>query len=503
MAYSRQVSAVLLSVALLCGPAGVYAQSCAVDAPAASATIGTSTNALGVWEGDTFNPQPDFLSAFDGKDLLVRNISTLVYYDDFTTASPAGGATPPVALDDQDLAVFASQTNGAMTRVDINPLEGGGSMAQVWTKSLRRASCASDSFSSAPVIHFRRNATMAYKAAFSVDHVYVGTQHQCGSTTSNMVYALNTDAGTIQWTFNGLGNYAMDAVLATPELGGPTDTLFVTSERTISTQDSVWAINVLNGSLNWSVNAGGFWASPRLNGSRLYVANLAGELKALDATADGTAFWSINNGGLPFTKDFNLGRKAPYDNLIVLIDYYGQVTLARDDGTSGTYLWTTTLDPGFTEWFTSPPLIDDVNGYIYVGASDGKLYQLDIATGAVGPTRVVSSAGSDVTVITFGENHSTLYALTPDGTLAKFCFPFMYPPGTLVADGDINTDGLVNTADVLLATQAVVGTRLLNPVQFGHGDVAPLISSVPAPNGDFGLADALLITRKAIGVINF
>jgi len=75
--------------------------------------------------------------------------------------------------------------------------------------------------------------------------------------------------------------------------------------------------------------------------------------------------------------------------------------------------------------------------------------------------------------------------------------------GTLAADADINRDGFVNAADVLLATQAATGIRQLNPAEFWHADVAPLIPSVPAPNGEFDLADVLLITRKALGLICF
>lgn len=74
---------------------------------------------------------------------------------------------------------------------------------------------------------------------------------------------------------------------------------------------------------------------------------------------------------------------------------------------------------------------------------------------------------------------------------------------TTVPDGDVNLDGFVNTADVLLGMQAVLGNRLLDPEQFWHGNVAPLVSGVPAPDGEFDLADVLLITRKTLGMTSF
>lgn len=72
-----------------------------------------------------------------------------------------------------------------------------------------------------------------------------------------------------------------------------------------------------------------------------------------------------------------------------------------------------------------------------------------------------------------------------------------------IPDGDVNIDGVVNTADILLGMQVVVGNHRFKPEQLWHGDVAPLISDVPAPDGEFGLGDVLLITRKALGKISF
>ena len=74
---------------------------------------------------------------------------------------------------------------------------------------------------------------------------------------------------------------------------------------------------------------------------------------------------------------------------------------------------------------------------------------------------------------------------------------------TAIPNGDINVDGVVNTADILLGMQVAIGSRLLNPEQFWHGDVAPLVSDVPTPDGEFNLGDVLLITRKALGMVSF
>ena len=48
--------------------------------------------------------------------------------------------------------------------------------------------------------------------------------------------------------------------------------------------------------------------------------------------------------------------------------------------------------------------------------------------------------------------------------------------------------------------QVAIGNRPLDPEQFWHRDVAPLVSDVPTPDGKFDLGDVLLITRKAPGI---
>lgn len=69
--------------------------------------------------------------------------------------------------------------------------------------------------------------------------------------------------------------------------------------------------------------------------------------------------------------------------------------------------------------------------------------------------------------------------------------------------GDLNGDGVVDVADVLLAQQIVLGITSPNEDQLHHGDVAPLISGVPQPGGSIDINDLLLIQRKALGQIDF
>lgn len=73
----------------------------------------------------------------------------------------------------------------------------------------------------------------------------------------------------------------------------------------------------------------------------------------------------------------------------------------------------------------------------------------------------------------------------------------------VAADGDINIDGEVNSVDILWSLQTVLGSRSLSPEQFFQGDIAPLVSGIPQPDGLFNQGDYLVINRIALGPLNF
>ena len=72
-----------------------------------------------------------------------------------------------------------------------------------------------------------------------------------------------------------------------------------------------------------------------------------------------------------------------------------------------------------------------------------------------------------------------------------------------VPDGDLNLDGEVNAADVLIASRIATGQIAACTKLMEHGDVAPLQFGSPAPDSVINAADVLVILRKALGSINF
>jgi lysophospholipase L1-like esterase len=70
-------------------------------------------------------------------------------------------------------------------------------------------------------------------------------------------------------------------------------------------------------------------------------------------------------------------------------------------------------------------------------------------------------------------------------------------------DGDINIDGEVDVVDMLWGLQALQGTRSLLPDEETHGDVAPLVSGIPQPDGLFNLGDLVVIQHMVLGPLTF
>jgi putative pyrroloquinoline-quinone binding quinoprotein/thrombospondin type 3 repeat protein len=408
-----------------------------------------------------------------GNTLRVLNGESLAPEEAAVLLGAIAGATSPLAMDDGSGAEFITRRDGVVTRVSLP------STAILWSVSVRRGSCGSDSIGSSPAMHLRRFSTDAFKAAYPADVVYVGTQHSgaCGasSTTQNRVYALSALTGATHWAFNETGLVSMDAIAGvvldarreTEVLSDGTtlthsmqgETLFVTSERRASvSQHSVWAIDVMTGQLRWSANHGRVVVPPALSplhADRFYVATRPGELKAL-TKSDGAELWSLTTGML-FLNAMAVSRTGA-DQRIALVDFRGRIWMARDTGLSAEWLWQAELPIGPVPLGTNTisnlpavgtPVIDG-SGNLYVGAANGTIYQVDKDTGAIEASR---TADPDPTALvqemtlhsTDAGVHTVLVSATSAGQVAKHDIPFCQPGACL--DDDIDRDGVVDLGD--------------------------------------------------------
>lgn len=92
----------------------------------------------------------------------------------------------------------------------------------------------------------------------------------------------------------------------------------------------------------------------------------------------------------------------------------------------------------------------------------------------------------DLTGATYDPASLNIYALTPAGLSSR--------------NGDINGDGKVDIADALLAAQISLGMSSATFEQKLRGDVGPLVSHTPVPDGTIRLDDTILILQKSIGI---
>ncbi|HET6614183.1 MAG TPA: PQQ-binding-like beta-propeller repeat protein [Kofleriaceae bacterium] len=393
----------------------------------------------------------------------------------FSTMTGTVSNTPnPVEMGDGSgiYAAFIAQQDALVTRIDAQ------SMAIQWSTPLDSGTaCGSDAITATAAIHLRRFATDNFKATFPHDLVYVATRYGCGNTTDNKVFALDAESGDPVWIFNSGGTFDMDAVLSDPFLDIEHDRLYVATDRTDPTQDSLFAIDTLTGNKAWSVNVGRLWTSPVVRGDRIYVVTLFGELKALSA-ADGTVIWSVANPtGQPVTRNLFTEFRAPYGGLMVAVDFAGGLWMVRDDGAAGITQWNVTLPAPAS----SRVAVDPTTGKIYVGADDGQIYQLNLVDGAVESSRPVGAkmGAIGVPTLVFGSINPNgdllMMAGTANGALGKLCLPWTAER----ADAFAPEPGPVATAPGLCSAASDCGAQATQCAEWACVDNVCVTEPVP------------------------
>jgi outer membrane protein assembly factor BamB len=119
---------------------------------------------------------------------------------------------------------------------------------------------------------------------------------------------------------------------------------------------------------------GNISGSPVLRNGRVYVGTDAGEVVSIDANAGGGVnAQPLGDGPV---RGFVFPDRGSND---VYVSTDSKVWRLTDTGTSWTIQWS----GGVSVPSPSPPLLRPGSTHVYVGGSDGKLYQIAVATGAV------------------------------------------------------------------------------------------------------------------------
>ena len=282
---------------------------------------------------------------------------------------------------------------------------------QTWSTTLSGA----DTVQAATAAQLRAYSDATFQSTYTDDVVFAATRNV--STTNNKVFALRASDGAVLWTFNQTGAYAMDYVVGMPWVDYGRNRLYVASRAgAASNQQSLWVINTLNGTLVQSFALGHLQSSPALSGDNntLYVCNTTGQLYAINTNTLATK-WSSPSALSSAVNGF------------VWEDSYGALYFATANGN----VWKmqdngagTPPNPASPLWKravtgASTPLVMDK---VYVGASDGKIHQIDPVTGIDEKQFTVgdglSTVGSPST-----EDGSQLFVGTAAGALYKVPLP--------------------------------------------------------------------------------
>ncbi|MHB1587450.1 MAG: beta strand repeat-containing protein [Acidiferrobacteraceae bacterium] len=177
---------------------------------------------------------------------------------------------------------------------------------------------------------------------------------------------------------------------------------------------------------------------------------------------------------------------------------------------------TLTTTGGASSFSTSTP---GQNVYLSFSATQGQNLGLGITNVAVSP-----SSAWGIQVIVYDHNGNVVAngpcCAAPNGgvgldlrNLPAGTYEVLIEPGntnqtmsfqaSLAVAGDLNDDGVVDNADVLLAERIALGLVTPTPLQQVAGDVAPLVNGIPAPDGVINFQDVLLIQRKALGLVQY
>ncbi len=254
----------------------------------------------------------------------------------------------------------------------------------------------------------------------AVNLLLVGTR---AAAAGNGLNALNVADGTLAWTFSnttaqGGDDLEIGVISGTASLDYATSRGFFTSrQRSGGSAHTVWCVSFTGtgATLVWARALGDVDASPILIGGKLYIGTNSGAVHALDP-ATGADLWAApfesGNGAI---KGYVWPRIGTNEFLFSTTDTLWSIT---DSGASAALNWSVSSIAN-----PAVPLASDVGGgsYVWVGSSDGRLYQLEISAAPVitsvllgdGTASVGSPAMDAVSEIAYvGAEDGRLYSVT-------------------------------------------------------------------------------------------
>ncbi len=250
-----------------------------------------------------------------------------------------------------------------------------------------------------------------------------GTMAYVGDDDGN-VYAIDLADGSIVWTVQ------VGGIVATP-IAVSGDQLVVTVQGDRETRPAAVALNTSDGSQRWrseGEGAASLVTAPTIGATAVYMGLNDGTVRALDPES-GTLLWTARLTSPLFTGGF-----AVTDDALYVVDVFGEVY--RLDAATGSRTWDFALNQSVLR---SPPVV--VGGtHVLVATGDGSLNAIDVNSGhlvwrstsngsvlrglALTPERIVGVRGGDQAGV-------VAFEADPSGTLIDVVSPTVLDSGGL------------------------------------------------------------------------
>ncbi len=247
------------------------------------------------------------------------------------------------------------------------------------------------------------------------DAIFAGTS----AGTDNVLHALDPRTGAPIAVFGAPANPGIGPILGMPVVDysrAPQNRVYFASRKS-SAPETLWCLNLgppglLGFTLRWKIDVGNISGSPVLRNGRIYVGNEVGEVWSVRAD-DGMDARFINLGDGP-VRGFVFPDRGSGD---VYVSTSNKVWRLTDTGSG----WTDQWPGGVSVPSPSPPLLRPGATHVYVGGSDGRLFQLALPGGALtsialdyDPTAFVVGAPSydlGFGLVHVGSEHGVFYAV--------------------------------------------------------------------------------------------
>jgi uncharacterized repeat protein (TIGR01451 family) len=221
--------------------------------------------------------------------------------------------------------------------------------------------------------------------AFGADRDLVLTGTRKSATAGdkdNKLYAhdptVTPDQTNAVWTIEAPAHY-IGAINGGPSLDYAGKRLFFATQEHPLNTSTVWCASLLDGTVLWSKPYGNITGVPTFRGGRVYVGNDQGVVYALNA-ANGNQVWSYDtktvapDGGVNWTVFLDRLGDDLYFSTNTRVWSLSEVAVP-----GATLNWSLDLGPNTP----TPPLLHTGTKYLYLGANDGRLRQIDVTDGSV------------------------------------------------------------------------------------------------------------------------